>query len=54
MRACTAVVTEMSWNSSDNENARYRAVIEFITEDDWRKELRVLFEDLVDGSGNVC
>jgi hypothetical protein len=53
MRACTAVVTEMSWNSSDDENAKYRAEIEFIQAEDWEKELRVLFGELLDGSGNI-
>jgi GTPase Era involved in 16S rRNA processing len=50
MRACTAVVTEISYNSSDDP---YQAEIEFITREDWEKELRVLFHDLFDGSGNV-
>ncbi|RHZ70209.1 hypothetical protein CDV55_107798 [Aspergillus turcosus] len=50
MRACTAVVTEISYNTTDDP---YRAEIEFITRDDWEKELRVLFNDLFDGSGNV-
>jgi len=53
MRACTAVVTEMSWNSSDDENAKYRAAIEFIQPEDWEKELQVLFGELLDGSGNI-
>ncbi|RHZ58383.1 uncharacterized protein CDV56_104314 [Aspergillus thermomutatus] len=50
MRACTAVVTEISYNTSDDP---YRAEIEFITQEDWEKELKVLFHDLFDGSGNV-
>lgn len=51
MRACTAVVTEISYN---NENGNpYRASIEFITATEWEKELRVLFQDLMDGSGEV-
>ena len=50
MRACTAVVTEISYNSSDDP---YRADIEFIIREDWERELRVLFHDLFDGSGNV-
>ncbi|GIJ86574.1 hypothetical protein Asppvi_005463 [Aspergillus pseudoviridinutans] len=50
MRACTAVVTEISYNTSDDP---YQAEIEFITREDWEKELRVLFHDLFDGSGNV-
>ncbi len=53
MRACTAVVTELSWNSSVDENARYRAEIEFIQPEDWEKELRILFEELLEGSGHV-
>ena len=36
MRACTAVVTELSYNYED---AAYRAEIEFISPADWRKEL---------------
>ncbi|GFF42819.1 nuclear GTPase SLIP-GC [Aspergillus udagawae] len=50
MRACTAVVTEISYNTSDDP---YQAEIEFITREDWEKELKVLFHDLFDGSGNV-
>lgn len=50
MRACTAVVTEISYN---HEQCPYRAEIEFITVADWQKELQTLFEDLLDGSGNV-
>ena len=50
MRACTAVVTEISYN---HEDIRYRAEIEFIARQDWAKELRVLFQDLIDGSGEV-
>jgi hypothetical protein len=51
MRACTAVVTEMSWNVGDDENDRYRAEIEFIKPTEWERELRVLFEEIIDGSG---
>lgn len=50
MRACTAVVTEISYNEGDKP---YRAKIEFIKPSDWEKELKTLFQDLVDGSGNV-
>jgi hypothetical protein len=53
MRACTAVVTEMSWNASDDENDRYRAEIEFIKPAEWKRELRVLFEEIIDGSGGI-
>ncbi|KAI5795262.1 hypothetical protein EDC01DRAFT_654675 [Geopyxis carbonaria] len=51
MRACTAVVTEISYNNETE--ARYRAKIEFITPADWQKELAVLFQDLLDESGKV-
>ena len=50
MRACTAVVTELSYNYDDN---RYRAEIEFISAADWEKELRILFQDLLDANGTV-
>ena len=50
MRACTAVVTEISYNYEENP---YRAQIEFISIADWEKELKVLFQDLLDGNGQV-
>ncbi|KAK3723591.1 hypothetical protein LTR37_001843 [Vermiconidia calcicola] len=53
MRACTAVVTELSYNDSKSEASRYRAEIEFIQPEDWRKELRVLFEEVFDESGHI-
>lgn len=43
MRACTAVVTEMSYNDSTNPAAKYRAEIEFIKPEDWQRELKILF-----------
>ncbi|KAL1618668.1 hypothetical protein SLS54_007104 [Diplodia seriata] len=53
MRACTAVVTELSYNESDDAEDRYRADVEFIKPEEWYKELEILFEDLLDGSGNI-
>ncbi|OCL10223.1 hypothetical protein AOQ84DRAFT_387654 [Glonium stellatum] len=53
MRACTAVVTEMSWNDSKKRNSKYRAEIEFITRQDWEKELDTLLKDLLDSNGEV-
>jgi hypothetical protein len=50
MRACTAVVTEVSYNDGVKP---YRAKIEFIKLSDWEKELKTLFQDLIDGNGNV-
>ena len=50
MRACTAVITELSYNHSNDPKKVYRAEIEFISTDDWMKELGHLFGDL-SGSG---
>lgn len=50
MRACTAVVTEISFNEGEKP---YRAQIEFISPADWEKELKTLFQDLLDGDGKV-
>ena len=47
MRACTAVVTEMSYNDSEDEASKYRAEIEFIKAEDWEKELHVLYLSLI-------
>ncbi|KAK5950264.1 hypothetical protein OHC33_008733 [Knufia fluminis] len=51
MRACTAVVTEISYNF---KNELYRAEIEFIGQDDWRKELTILYQELLDANGNIA
>ncbi|EFW99113.1 hypothetical protein CMQ_5534 [Grosmannia clavigera kw1407] len=48
LRACTAVVTEISWNSSDREAERYRAEIEFVQPEDWHRELTRLFDDVTE------
>jgi hypothetical protein len=53
MRACTASPTEISYNYSDNPDELYRAEVEFITADDWAKELQALYSDLLDGNGEV-
>ena len=53
MRACTASPTEISYNYSDDPTALYKAEVEFITADDWIKELRILFSDLLDPNGEV-
>lgn len=50
MRACTAVVTEISYNY---EEKPYHAQIEFITLSEWRKELETLYTDLIDAEGKV-
>lgn len=53
MRACTAVVTEMSFNTSNNPSEKYRADIEFIQVSDWEKDLTISLNELLDGNGNV-
>lgn len=47
MRACTAVITEISYN---DQSVPYQAAIEFIDKADWAKELKILFDDLIDSS----
>ena len=51
MRACTAVVTSISFNFETEEP--YRAQIEFISVAEWEKELKTLFQDLLDSNGQV-
>ena len=53
MRACTAVVTEISWNDSMDTSAEYRAEIEFIDRVDWEEELTALMKDFLTGDGAV-
>ncbi|OQO00786.1 hypothetical protein B0A48_13473 [Cryoendolithus antarcticus] len=53
MCACTAVVTEMSYNYSTAEGARYRAEIEFIRPEDWERELKILFKEIFDHEGHI-
>jgi hypothetical protein len=43
---CTAVVTEVSWNASDDEAQRFRARIDYITKAEWKAELDFLYNDL--------
>jgi len=53
VRACTAVVTELSWNHSPDPGSKYRAEIEFINRDDWEKELKILLEDCLTENGTL-
>lgn len=53
MRACTAVVTEMSWNDSEDPFSKYRGEIDFISRDDWEKELQVLMKEFISENGTV-
>ncbi|KDR83818.1 hypothetical protein GALMADRAFT_236220 [Galerina marginata CBS 339.88] len=49
MRACTAVVTELSYHKKSTVDAD----ISFLSEAEWREELAVLLHDLVDEDGNI-
>ncbi|KAI0188385.1 hypothetical protein EV127DRAFT_368349 [Xylaria flabelliformis] len=53
LRACTASPTEISFNDSNDPQELYRAEIEFITSEEWVRELQILFSDLLDSSGHV-
>ncbi|KAF1844626.1 uncharacterized protein K460DRAFT_282081 [Cucurbitaria berberidis CBS 394.84] len=53
MRACTAVVTEISWNNSTDTSSKYRAEIEFISPKDWEKELNVLTQEFLTENGSL-
>lgn len=49
MRACTAVITELSYNTSDREDEKYRAEVHFVGADEWKKELSIMLDDLQSG-----
>lgn len=53
MRACTAVVTEISWNKDHNPFAKYRAEIEFFSKDEWEKELTILLKEFLTEDGTI-
>lgn len=47
--ACTAVVTEIGWHNKKTIDAD----VAFLSEAEWRQELAVLLDDLVDEDGNL-
>jgi hypothetical protein len=53
MRACTAVATEMSWNSSIDPGSKYRAEIEFVSAAEWEREVGSLMTEFLTESGNL-
>ncbi|OIW33218.1 hypothetical protein CONLIGDRAFT_695670 [Coniochaeta ligniaria NRRL 30616] len=53
MRACTAAITEISWNNDEDPAKKYKAEVEFIKAEDWEAELRILFNDLADPNGQI-
>ncbi|TVY22282.1 Nuclear GTPase SLIP-GC [Lachnellula hyalina] len=53
MRACTAVVTEISYNSSEDPSAIYRGEIEFIQPADWENDLKLSLAELKNDNGGI-
>ncbi|KAK2014761.1 hypothetical protein LZ32DRAFT_527996 [Colletotrichum eremochloae] len=53
MRACTAVITEILWNQSEDPAKKYRAEIEFITQTEWTTEVTALHRDMLDANGRI-
>ncbi|TFK83640.1 hypothetical protein K466DRAFT_528541 [Polyporus arcularius HHB13444] len=49
MRACTAVVTEIGYHKKKTIDGD----VSFLTEKEWREELSVLLDDLIDEDGNL-
>ncbi|KII94798.1 hypothetical protein PLICRDRAFT_86263 [Plicaturopsis crispa FD-325 SS-3] len=49
MRACTAVVTEIAYHSKKTIDAD----VSFLSEDEWKQELEVLLDDLIDEDGRL-
>ncbi|KIJ27412.1 hypothetical protein M422DRAFT_55053 [Sphaerobolus stellatus SS14] len=49
MRACTAVVTEISYQDKPTIDAD----VSFLSREEWQQELEVLLDDLVDEDGNL-
>ncbi|KAH8118439.1 hypothetical protein DFH11DRAFT_1849817 [Phellopilus nigrolimitatus] len=49
MRACTAVVTEIAYHKEQN----IAADVSFLSEKEWRDELKVLLDDLIDEDGQI-
>lgn len=49
MRACTAVVTEIAYHSKPT----IEADVSFLTETEWKEELGILIDDLVDEDGHL-
>ena len=46
-KACTAFPIEISWNYDEDTSSAYRAEIEFISREEWQKELEVLLAEML-------
>ncbi|OHE94169.1 hypothetical protein CORC01_10507 [Colletotrichum orchidophilum] len=47
MRACTAVATEISYNHDEDEQNPYRAEIDFISREEWVREVNILLMEFL-------
>ncbi|TEA21515.1 Nuclear GTPase SLIP-GC [Colletotrichum sidae] len=53
MRACTAVVTEIAWNTSEDPLKKYSAEIEFLSQPEWLAEVTHYQRDILGPDGKV-
>lgn len=53
MRACTAVITEVSWNDIEDPEQAYRAEVEFVSPDEWDSELKLMYAEILDDNGQL-
>ncbi|KAF4817083.1 Nuclear GTPase SLIP-GC [Colletotrichum siamense] len=53
MRACTAVITEISYNTEEDAGKKYRAEIDFLSRAEWTQELLQLHRDILDDNGKI-
>ena len=43
----------MSWNDSANPAEKYRVEIEFVTHEDWKKEVTTLMKEFLTENGTI-
>ncbi|TDZ28938.1 Nuclear GTPase SLIP-GC [Colletotrichum spinosum] len=49
-KACTACVTELSYNHDEDEDSSYRAEIDFLSPQEWRQEVQLFLAELSSGN----
>ncbi|TDZ41283.1 Nuclear GTPase SLIP-GC [Colletotrichum trifolii] len=53
-KACTACVTELSYNHDEDEKNPYRAEIDFLSPEEWRHEIELFLMELSSGNDQVA
>lgn len=55
MRACTACVTEISYNDDDDDENPFKAEIDFVSPDEWIREIKTFLDDVAakNAAGNL-